>query len=233
MKKYLFLLLIIAGLSYGKIGQALNFDGVNDRVSTPLQLSTTAFTVSFWMKGQPVGNDAFLIQDTSGTADIALLYISADNAFSYQNQLQTLDVLSGWNYTFDNNWHHIVMVEPYVGSDVDNASMYIDGVLITSKYAGTEQNGGVSNLQIGARIDGSFPYGGIIDDFRVYNRALSAAEVRSLRYGFGIRSGLVGYWRLLGTSLVHEPDSSGNRNHGTVVGGATRGALSPALRFRR
>jgi len=63
-------------------------------------------------------------------------------------------------------------------------------------------------------------FNGLVDDARVYNRLLSAAEVLALyNAGNGIPAGLVGWWKLddasSGTSPATAADSSGNGNNGT------------------
>lgn len=149
-------------------------------VSNTKQLpSSGAFSVSFWMKGRPTANADLFAQDTSGTADIALVYLPGLNAFGYENELQTVDVVTGWNYTLDNNWHHIVLVEPYTG-DVDGASFYVDGVHHSAANITTTQNVPTSNLYIGGRSNGELLYPGEIDDFRLYDSVLSSVEVQEL-----------------------------------------------------
>jgi hypothetical protein len=59
------------------------------------------------------------------------------------------------------------------------ASLYINGSLSTSTaFSGLTY--GTSNLGIGADPGGGNSFSGLIDEVRIYNRALSAAEVAAL-----------------------------------------------------
>jgi hypothetical protein len=171
------------GASYttGQIGtNAVSLDGTDDHVLTPIALPNTTYSISWWMKGIPANAVANIFaQDVAGS-EIAISYVPASNAFSYENTYNTSDTVGGWNYTLDSNWHHIVLVESYTGTDVDNAQFYVDGVLISSLYAGTAQSINAGNMHIGARPGGTNAYGGIIDDVRIYSRALTAGDVAVL-----------------------------------------------------
>ena len=74
-------------------------------------------------------------------------------------------------------------------------------------------------MNIGSEADATTnAFDGKIAHVHLYNRALSAGEVKLLmRYPGSINNGLVGYWPLNGVSSK-ELDYSKNRNHGTVTG---------------
>ena len=80
-----------------------------------------------------------------------------------------------------NRWYHVAGT-----LDGDNSAFYVDGVLVGS---GTKATFGLLNqasLKAGIGFDSSrndYAFQGLIDDFRIYNRALSAAEVASLASG--------------------------------------------------
>ncbi len=80
-----------------------------------------------------------------------------------------------------NRWYHLAGT-----LDGDNSAFYVDGVLVGS---GTKANFGLLNqklLKMGIGFDSSradYAFQGLIDDFRIYNRALSAGEVASLAAG--------------------------------------------------
>lgn len=234
----------------GRIGQSVKFDGVNDRIATPAQLATTGgYTFSGWIKGRPTGNQAVFMQDHNGATDLGLLYVPSANAFSYKNEANATDSLGGWNYTLDNNWHHIVISEPYSGADVDNASFYIDGVLVSSLYAGTNFSPDIQNLQLGGRNDGSFIWGGNLDDVRIYNRALSASEAKQLydtsRYTIQasdtvnpLQVGLTAHWTFDGKDTLNGVaiDKTGRGNTGRFASIATStfytvGKIGRGIRF--
>ncbi len=172
----------------GKIGQALNFDGINDKVRTTAQLPLSGgFTYSSWLKASPAnfsGSNNVFGQDPDNTGQQDLFYSVPNNGFGYLNSKNATDNQTGWTYALDKKWHHIVIVEPYTG-DVDGASFYVDGVLITAKWAGLTAGVTTSNLTIGGRsADGGIEWRGSMDDVRAYNRVLTASEVKQL-YNIG------------------------------------------------
>jgi hypothetical protein len=88
---------------------------------------------------------------------------------------------------------------------------------------------------ISAYIGGESPYwlNGYMDEARVYNRALSAAEVRQL---YNWAPGPVAYWKMDEKSGTSAQDSSGNGNTGTLGTGTaaptwSTGKYGGALNF--
>jgi len=76
----------------------------------------------------------------------------------------------------DSEWHHAVAV--YDGS---NGRVYIDGVQSGSDTSATGTINSTSNtVKIGRRSDGFGDTDGKIQDVRIWNRALTATEVRQL-----------------------------------------------------
>lgn len=91
----------------------------------------------------------------------------------------------------DNSWHYIVV--NYDGSQsADNrVTSYIDAVselmpIVYSNGSPTQIADGPAHLSIGAAIGStgtqSYNTAGIIDDIRIYNRALSAEEIKQMYY---------------------------------------------------
>ena len=124
------------------------------------------------------------------------------------------------NFVFTSDqWHHVVAV--YSGSAM---SLYLDGSFRnTIQHPSSTQ--GLHSLEIGAHSWGNGSgigdqYSGLIDDVRVYFRALSSNEVQQL-YAYEstppentLTNGLVAYYPFNGNAN----DESGNGNNGTVVG---------------
>jgi len=92
---------------------------------------------------------------------------------------------SGWTYASfdvnisDGNWHHLA----YTMDDThDQASLYVDGALVSlvSTVDAIQYVLGTDTF-IGNHGDGQpYPYAGLIDDARIYTRALSASDIASL-----------------------------------------------------
>ncbi len=82
----------------------------------------------------------------------------------------------------DGNWHHLALYRE--GGTVGG---YIDGAPITLGNFGEQQNlgageqlTGTTGFAIGAEVNASNHFRGLIDDFRIYNRALSEADAAQL-----------------------------------------------------
>jgi hypothetical protein len=138
----------------------------------------------------------------------------------------------------DGNWHHYVFV-----IDPGNTKLYYDGSLYgTATYVSAASG----SLQIGGQS--IYLWSGKIDDFRIYNRALSAQEVSNLYNSSGealgilnrahrdtLTSGLVGYWSFDGSQMSGNTatDGSGSGNSGTLTGGPTKtiGVLGQGVKF--
>lgn len=98
--------------------------------------------------------------------------------FNYKNN--SVGSAAATNFTIG-TWHHVAAVR-----NNGTISLYIDGVFRLSATEGTTAPTYPINMIAGAMAYGSFspprynPFGGKIDEIRVFNRALSAAEIAGL-----------------------------------------------------
>jgi hypothetical protein len=168
-------------------GGSIVFDGTNDYspiATSGFSFGSSAGTLSAWAKATAatVNNGNWII--TYGNSEI-----NQNRALGVYNQVYTF---SGYGFGTEvsaagfqtNTWFNIVGV--YNGT---NASMYINGVLVSGPTAKT-WNTVASNAQIGRQTNGSEYWNGNIGQVSVYNRALSAAEVsqnfNALRGRYGV-----------------------------------------------
>ena len=91
------------------------------------------------------------------------------------------------NFTADTNWHFIAITVPPGATSGSGALIYLDGVLqptICYTVAGT-LNTSLSKTTIGSRnyITPGTYFGGSLDNARIYNRALSAAQIAAMYNG--------------------------------------------------
>ena len=105
----------------------------------------------------------------------------ASNAHGYDLRVGgahgTTSTLSGDPNAIINNGTWTFLVGTYNGQTV---SLYVNGVLTaTSQYGAGIANNGTS-LNIGADGTATFSMVGSVDDTRIYNRALSAVEIKAL-----------------------------------------------------
>ncbi|MFZ3099668.1 MAG: LamG domain-containing protein, partial [Minisyncoccales bacterium] len=127
--------------------------------------------------------------------------------------------------TFDNDWHHLIVVA--TDSEV---KIYMDGKRLTTTGALAPIISTSVNVKIGGwGVAGNYYSDGQIDEVRIYNRALTEAEVK---YHYN-RGGPVAQWDMDEGSGSVINDKSGNNNNGTLVNGATwaQGKHGSALSF--
>jgi hypothetical protein len=160
---------------------ALRFDGDNDFVqlgdASGLPRNNGAQTVAFWLNysGVPGENAAVAVSLADGGGDTRLKLgfkeqrLAAFKGGSNPVLVDTAPPAAGW--------HHFAY--SYDGS---TNRLYIDGTMRAMSGTGPD-NGPVNNARLGANFNGSEPFGGMVDEVRIYNRALSAAEVASLHAG--------------------------------------------------
>ena len=161
----------------GKINQALSFNGSNyvsiSHISS-LNPGSSLWSVSAWVKGN---SDGSVLWKGSSSLDLYKLAVDGGNAiFNINAGGDTVSTTAKSSVIVnDGNWHLITGVR----SSVNKADIYVYGILSgTSTYAGS----GISidtttPLIIGSENGNKSFFSGLIDDVRVYNRALSSSEV--------------------------------------------------------
>src|SRR3989338_11551701 len=212
----------------GKLGQALKFDGVDDYVLTPAGTvsslsfiqNTKIFTVSLWTK-VGTGNYASFLGNSCSSLGKGYLF-SPGNTTEMRTFMGT-----GGNFSraytssapiTDNKWHHLT----FIGNGTTASfQIYMDGMAkaMTVVNDGDLSSGDSTRAMMigrnqisGCELGTTYP-SNLIDDVRIYNRALSAAEITAL-YRMGqakisvtpaargnLASGLVGYWTFDGKDL--------------------------------
>ena len=159
----------------GKKGKALEFEGSNDYVNTGSNISWSSNqtkTASLWFK--TLSNDQTLIdQDsTAGSADAIYLYIDPTNHLESWLNATGFDFGGSLN---DGKWHNIVWT--YNGS---TETAYLDGSQLGSLNTEAAPASSGKTLFIGQNRANVERFNGLIDEVRIYNRALSADEVKKL-----------------------------------------------------
>ncbi len=174
----------------GKVGQALSFDGTNDYIflsSNPLS-SMAASSVSMWVKlnnllvGSGAFSQTFLNLYTNASNQLRIGHaedIAAGCIFvSYSSGGSLYGRQTNGGKVTANTWYHIVYTVGPAGLNI-----YVNGV-DSDTGANTNSNGAVN--VIGARSNVSGTTNGLIDEVRIYNRALSTDEILEL-YRLGTR----------------------------------------------
>ena len=165
----------------GKIGGALEFDGSDDFVSIPNEGAfdiTDGVTVSAWIRVESFtkpwqafvtkGDRAWRLHRANETKGVGF-------ACSDLSRQEVGDLL-GKADVADSQWHHVAGV-----LDGDKALIFVDGVKDTSAASSPKISVNDYPVLIGANAQRAGRlFHGLIDDVRIYDRALSADELRVL-----------------------------------------------------
>ncbi len=160
----------------GKIGSALVFDGVDEYVRTAGNVSYNreSFSMSLWFR-------------TTSGADVKILNFFSANDHPIQIISGTTRACVGAGCVnapptiTDNQWHHAVVTG---AAGTNNIKLYLDG---NPTPIGTLTSGAgivTEPMNVAARVDGSgnrsFVFPGQVDDIGIWNRPLTANEVRDI-----------------------------------------------------
>jgi hypothetical protein len=168
----------------GKIGQALMFG--NGGVYIPMPTTTTfPVTMSAWIYSASSTQSAILVYNgVSGSNGYGILLTNGTCSPGTKVTLLlggvNCDILSSTYSPPINQWVHIAIVKASSGAPW---LLYVNG-LLTVTGGTTNANTPTSNFEIGENLNSLImsppSFAGKIDDVRIYNRALSAAEVNEL-----------------------------------------------------
>jgi hypothetical protein len=160
----------------GRLGQALSFDGSDDRVSFPPPTLDTSNSGAVWVYVQENPLDAVLIgQDSSGTGQY-LLYVDATDVYYSAGIGVFANVAHGG--VPSGEWTHLA-----VSRNETSVTFYKNGVSLGSDTLSSDNNVNAIG-SLGGYGGGTFGFQGRLDDVRVYNRVITAAEAKQL-YNLG------------------------------------------------
>jgi hypothetical protein len=162
---------------FGQINKAYSFDGTNDYMDIGVKnfpKNNSAQTISVWAKfpATPVG--------TQHVVAIGNISKAANTALGFTNNVAMV-----WKYTgislvecaipSSNIWHHYL----YVFDNLNNY-FYIDNFLQATSQV--SPNTATPNVAWFSKWNTSSFFTGQMDDIRIYNRALTRAEITELYY---------------------------------------------------
>jgi|GEM_PF-1409302 len=198
-------------LASGKLGKAMVCDGVGELVEVPhtSRLDPPRLTVEAWIRlaDYPSGKDGrrWIVNKNAheqAPSHYALV-IDGKKAGAYLNVGGPQGCHAAWSPELLalNTWHHLAM--SYDGAVL---RLYCDGRAVASQAVNKPRVSGNTPLVIGCRQDGSPSsyFKGLIDEVRIYDRALTPEEVRTNSQASAgetgkeragpVKEGLVGYW---------------------------------------
>jgi Concanavalin A-like lectin/glucanases superfamily len=184
-----------ATFSAGFVGRAFHFDGNTAYIDVPdspaLHAIQSAVTVEAWINPQlsPSGAGFIVARRDPVVSEGFSLFINNDGYLRAQLQTSAYLDVDSTNpvIVFDGKWKHVALTADAVTGIV---VLYLNGVPVELNFNGSISGlfADVSHLFIGQRegldasegAGGALNYKGLIDEVGVYNRALSAVEIRAI-----------------------------------------------------
>jgi len=172
----------------GKIGGAIDFDGTVSRLTVPgLDIAGSEITLAAWVRPRSfagTANEARFISKASSTTgnDHYWMLGNYENGTALRFRLKTgsttTTLISAEGQIETDKWYHVAAT--YDGTTM---RIFLDGVEIASERK-------TGNLATASSVDvglGNQPEGagdraldGLLDEIRIYNKALSASELMSI-----------------------------------------------------
>ncbi|MFH0758410.1 MAG: LamG-like jellyroll fold domain-containing protein [Bacteroidota bacterium] len=176
----------------GILDGALSFDGTDDYVEVPhsgiLDFGRESFSISAWLRAEPLtGTSMFLIHKGSMLADEGagtngkwygieiknneLRFAIDDNSMKSQATLVNASPL------LSDKWAHIAAVRD---TETGILKLYADGEMLASTADETGSTSQDMDLHLGSTAIGEGSMLGVLDEVKLFNYALSDAEVQAI-----------------------------------------------------
>ena len=165
----------------GKYFTAGNFDG-SDAVSVPASSTINMqgnITVGMWVNFASgfTGSDRFMTEKGGGSSDQMYFWWRPSGYLDagYNTGSGYVDYLYQWT-PVANTWYYLAWT-----ANGTNVTIYINGVAVsTQAQNGTECNSPSSNLYIGSGNGGGYPFLGQIEDYSLWNSALTSTQIAEI-----------------------------------------------------
>ena len=216
------------------VNHALDFDGQDDYVQLPSGLihDRTTLTLETWFNTTGTGV-IFGYQNrdyqTNPSSYVPILYVGTDGRLRGEFWNGSVNQVTTSSAVNDGMWHHVALV-----GNNDTQSLYLDGVLVGT-VAGTINHVDMTANQVGIgytagwpNTTGSwFPFSGLIDELRIWNVALSQADIQANMNQTltGNEPDLVAYYRFDEGTGGTAHDLTANHNDGILGGGVVLASL--------
>ncbi len=217
----------------GKFGSAFDVDNstgkvlITDPASGILDFGASSdFSISGWFSRASATTDDSIVQKRNSTVTSAgnvgyTIYLSdgGDNLFFILDDGTDVFFMNSSSSFLNSNWNHFTVV--WDDDSATNTRVYINGVNVTASQTGTigliDSLSNALNFAIGSQPNGSNPLHGKVDQVRVFNYALTPAQVA---YDYN-RGGPIAHWKMDECQGSTINDGSGNGLNGTLTVGAS------------
>jgi hypothetical protein len=166
----------------GKFGQAGSFDGTTERYidvapSPAWNNKTSDFTISLWVNFNSLSAAQPLYDAQPNNNGHLWLVHRPATGWSFEQRpvkgANTVIVQQGSETTATARWNHVALVRAG-----DTWTIYLNGDSVATAQVGVTLLDS-TDLHLGWGYDGQIELNGLLDDYRIYSRALTADEVRA------------------------------------------------------
>jgi len=173
-----------ASYTTGRVGMALNLSGPGNYVTIPnsASLQTANLTIAYWaylnFHQNPVIANKRNVDDSQSAWQVSI------TSFDLASQNLQFCLWQPGTCQYSpvivpdpvGRWTHVAVT--YDGS---NQKWYVDGLLVLDSAIGTfHPEFGTADITLGNYINGGYDYDGLLDEVRIYDGALSAAQIAVL-----------------------------------------------------
>lgn len=165
----------------GKLNNGIDLDGTADFITADsawFDPDAGAFSIAAWVKADTVGatgSERVIAHQLDGTGIGRTLLSSSSSTPTKLNTFIGGTALQGSTTLTTGTWYHVCLTVSAGGS----VNLYLDGSLNGGPATRTVESA-TGALLVGKHKNGTSFWDGIIDDFRVYSRELSASDVSDL-----------------------------------------------------
>lgn len=168
--------------SIGKFNSSFSLDGNDDfaTVTSSALIAPSEITVTAWINPDGLSAAGNIVSkgDNSGYR----MRVFSNGTLDFIDRGAT-NILTTTSAVTNNSWSHVA----FVGSS-SGLRIYINGKLVASNAVGYGAPN-TGNLTIGTRNSGGERYSGKMDDLRIYNYALTQAQIQQVMNGGAVRFG--------------------------------------------
>lgn len=172
---------------------ATEFDGINDYVNIPTSPDfsferSDPCSYSFWARTPSPGSSATIISKEDSAASFlgsSIQFRSSKVRFILRNTVSTNELIVDSGFTIGTDLYQHFCITYDGGSVPSSVNFYRDAIVdaspttVANTLSATTVNS--VDMRLGARMDDVFFYGGKLDEFSIFNRELTAAEVLEIR----------------------------------------------------
>jgi len=183
----------------GKWGSGIKFDGIDDYACTPysprLDRTATDFSIGAWIKLQsyPSSYVGSIVSSRNSSAGGSMFFVRGESDATYKRKL-SFDTMqsAGTRMAYGTTelslgqWYYATAVFDYAGANDNTARIYLNGNLETTTASVSNildsSNGNCIGFEPWA-APSAYHLNGSIDEVRIWNRALTDAEIQQQYYG--------------------------------------------------